>query len=228
MHRFDGLITIVNMENAVVWVTGVIQKFGSWGVFGAGIIEQIIVPIPSPIVPMGGGFFLIAKKISFVNALFETFFKVAIPFSLGSTLGATMVFLITYKGAMYVIDRFEKFFGFGQKDVEKFKRKYFKGRADEMTIFALMAIPVIPSVLVSAVCGVMQIPPYEFYLFTFLGLIVRGIVLGMLGWWFGEAYLQMAEGVNKLESIFFIIIGVLVMGLLYLGYKNRDKILGKD
>lgn len=216
-----------DMGDAVAWVTGVIQKFGSWGVFFAGIIEQIIVPIPSPIVPMGGGFFLVKKGIPTLLAFKEVIFKVALPFSLGSTLGATMVFLIAYKGAMFLIDRFEKFFGFGQKDVEKLKKKYFKGSADEMTIFLLMAIPVIPSVLVSAVCGMMQIPPPEFYLFTFLGLAVRGIVLGMLGWWFGEAYVQIAEGMNRLESLFFIVIGVLVVGLLYWGYKNRDKILGR-
>lgn len=228
LRGFKDAVKITFMGNAVTWLTSFIQKFGPWGVFVAGIIEQIIVPIPSPMVPMGGGFFLIAKKIPFLNALVETFLKVALPFSLGSTLGATMVFLIALKGAMFIVDRFEKFFGFGQKDVEKFKKKYFKGSADELTIFALMAIPVVPSVLVSAVCGAIQIPALEFYLFTFLGLIVRGIVLGMLGWWFGEAYLQMAEGINKLESIFFIIIGVLVVGLLYLGYKNRDRILGRD
>lgn len=227
MHDLDWQIKIIFMGNALAWVTSIIQRFGPLGVMTAGIIEQIIVPIPSPIVPMGGGFFLIKKGITLLEAFKEVVFKVAIPFSLGSTLGATMVFLITLKGAMYLIDRFEKFFGFGQKDVEKLKKKYFKGSADELTIFFLMAVPVIPSVLVSAVCGMIQIPPTEFYLFTFLGLAVRGIVLGMLGWWFGEAYAQMAEGVNKLESLFFILIGTLVVGLLYLGYKNRDRILGR-
>lgn len=50
------------LENLVNSTTQIIQRFGFWGVFGAGIIEQIIIPIPSPIVPMGGGFFLVRKE----------------------------------------------------------------------------------------------------------------------------------------------------------------------
>lgn len=209
-------------------ITGFIQKFGSWGVFFAGILEQIIVPIPSPIVPMGGGFFLVEKGISLALAIKTVIFKVAIPFSLGSTLGATFVFLVTFKGAIFIIDKLEKYLDFGWKDIEKVKKKFFRGSPiDEILIFLFMAIPVIPSSLISAVCGAIRIQPWDFYLFTFLGLAVRGVVLGVFGWWFGEAYIKVAEGVNQAESLIFILMGLLIAGLLFLGYKNRDKFLGR-
>jgi membrane protein DedA with SNARE-associated domain len=212
--------------NLIRATTEIIQRFGFWGVFGAGILEQIIVPIPSPMVPMGGGFFLVRKGALSLLVLKDVLLKVAIPFSLGSTLGATMVFLIAYKGASYIVNRYEKFLGFSWQDVENFKNKFFKGKVtDELMIFSLMAIPIIPSVLVSATCGAIQINPVEYYLYTFLGLTVRGIILGTLGWWFGEAYLQMAAGFNKVENYFFMAAGLLVIILLALGYKNRKKFL---
>lgn len=191
-------------------------------------MEQIIVPIPSPVVPMGGGFFLVRKGALSLLVLKDVLLKVAIPFSLGSTLGATLVYLIAFKGAFFIINKFEKFFGFNWQDIENLKNKFFKGKAtDELMIFVLMAIPVVPSVLVSAASGAIQIAPSEYYFYTFLGLAVRGIILGTLGWWFGEAYLKMAAGFNQAENYFFVAAGLLVIVLLFLGYKNREKFLGQ-
>jgi membrane protein DedA with SNARE-associated domain len=215
-------------ENLVNSTTQIIQRFGFWGVFGAGIIEQIIVPIPSPIVPMGGGFFLVEKGAFSWTVFKNIILKVAAPFSLGSTLGATMAFIIAYKGAFLLINRFEKFFGFNWNDIQNLKKKFFKGKpTDELIIFTLMAIPVVPSVLVSATCGAIQIPLKEFYLYAFLGLLVRGTILGFLGWLFGETYLNAAQGFNKAESIVLFLIGLALIILLALGYKKRDRFLGR-
>jgi len=217
------------MPDLLGTTTAFIQNFGPKGVFLAGILEQIIVPIPSPIVPMGGGFFLVKKGISLGEAIKQVIFKVATPFSLGSTLGATIVYLIAFKGAIFLIDKLEKYLNFGWKDVERVKKKYFKGKPmDEILIFLFMAIPVIPSCLISAVCGAIRINPFDFYFFTFLGLVVRGVILGIFGWWFGEAYLKVASGVNKIENLIFLLMGLLIGAALVAGYKNRNKFLGKE
>ena len=214
------------LENLVNTTTQIIQRFGFWGVFSAGIIEQIIVPIPSPIVPMGGGFFLVRKQTPSLAVFKDVVLKVALPFSLGSTLGATMAFLIAFKGAFWLINRLENFFGFNWNDIQNLKKKFFKGKpTDELIIFTLMAIPVVPSVLVSATCGAIQIPLAEFYLYTFLGLVTRGIILGFLGWLFGETYLSAAQGFNKAENIVLFLTGLILIILLAVGYKKRDKIL---
>jgi len=213
------------LENLINTTTQIIQRFGFWGVFAAGIIEQIIIPIPSPIVPMGGGFFLVTKEAFFWFVFKDIILKVAIPFSLGSTLGATMAFLIAYRGAFWLINRFENFFGFNWNDIQNLKKKFFKGKpTDELIIFTLMAIPVVPSVLVSATCGAIQIPLPEFYLYTFLGLATRGIILGFLGWLFGETYLSAAQGFNKAENIVLFLTSLILITLLVVGYKKRDKI----
>jgi len=209
-------------------ITQIIRHWGSGGVLVAGIVEQVIVPIPSPIVPMGGGFFLVEKQIGFFSAFKEVFFKVALPFSLGSTLGSTGVFLLAFFGGAFLINRFSKYIDLEWKEVEKFKDRFFHGKpTDELLIYLFMAIPVIPSSLISAVAGAIRIRPFDFYLFTFLGLLTRGVVLGALGWWAGEAYLEVAQGVDKIESLMFIILGLAVLILLAIGYWRRDKWLKK-
>ncbi|MCD6226094.1 VTT domain-containing protein [bacterium] len=211
------------MEKIVASLTAIIQRWGPWGVFGAGILEQIIAPIPSPIVPMGGGFFLVTAQ-TIGGALREVIPKVAVPFSLGSTLGSSFVFLIAYFGGEFLVNKLEKFLEFGWKDIERFKKRFFEGKAtDELLIFLLMAIPVIPSSFVSATCGAIRIRMVSFYLFTFLGLLVRGTFLGMLGWWAGEAYQEIAGGVNRIENIVFIILGLLALAALAFGYWKREK-----
>lgn len=209
-------------------ITQIVQNFGPKGIFLAGILEQIIVPIPSPLVPMSGGFFLITKELSFLVAFKKTILYVAVPFALGSTLGATAIFLIAFKGGIFLINKLEKFLDFNWEDVERMKKKFFKGSpTDEILIFLFMAIPVVPSVLVSAVCGAIRLPLGEFYLFTFLGLAVRGIILGLLGWWVGETYFMLASGINRAENIVFILLGIALFVILALGYKNRHRFLGE-
>lgn len=216
------------MANFLNAISGLIQKWGWWGVFGAGVLEQIIVPIPSPIVPMGGGFFLVGRDIVWGKVLKEVFFKVATPFSLGSTLGSSLVFLTAYFGGAFLINKFEKYLEFGWKDIERFKKRFFKGKAtDSLLVFFFMAVPVIPSSFISATCGAIRIRMVNFYIFTFLGLFVRGVILGSLGWWAGEAYQEVAHGVNKIESIVLVVLGLIVSGLLVWGYLKRDKWLKK-
>jgi len=210
-------------------ITQIIQGWGAWGVFFGGIIEQIIIPIPSPVIPMAGGFFLIQKQIPFLSALKTALLKVAIPFSLGSTLGSSFVFLIAFFGGVFLINKFSRYIGFSWQDIERFKNRFFKRKStDELLIFVFMAIPVIPSSFVSAVAGAIRVKPIEFYLFAFLGLFTRGVILGVLGWWVGEAYWTVANGLNRVESILFIVFGLIFFALLFLGYLKRDKWLKKE
>lgn len=191
----------------------------------AGLIEQIIVPIPSPLVPMAAGFFFVPREISnFWQVIEKVFFKAALPFAIGSTIGSTMIYLAAWFGGKWLIDKFSKWLDFKWSDVVKIKDKYFKGRVvDELLIFVFRAIPVIPSSLISAVCGAVRIRPLGFYLSTALGLLVRGMLLGWLGWQSGEALLVVSEGLDKWEMI--LSMGIVGIGgiLLFWAYLRRQK-----
>lgn len=202
-----------------------IKKHGVFSVALAGLVEQVIVPIPSPVIPMAAGFLFISKETtSFFPLLKEIFFKAALPFSIGSTVGSTIVYLAAWFGGKWLINKFSKWLDITWDDVEIIKKKYFKGRAtDELVIFLSRAIPIVPSVLFSAAAGAIRIRPVSFYFFTWLGLLVRGILLGYLGWQSGEAIFAISEGLDKWEMILSVgFVGIAGILLLW-AYKKRKE-----
>ena len=200
-----------------------IQAGGVWSVMLGGLVEQVVVPVPSPIIPMAAGFLFIPAEISgFFVILKDITLKVALPFAIGSTIGSTMVYLAAWFGGKFLIEKFQKWLDIRWEDVEAIKAKYFsENSADELVIFLSRAIPVIPSVLFSAACGAIRIKPWKFYLYTALGLFVRGILLGWLGWQSGEAIFAVSEGVDRWESVFTIGILAISFGLLVWAYVKR-------
>lgn len=202
-----------------------IQSGGVWSVIFGGIVEQVIVPVPSPIIPMAAGFLFVPVELTgFFQILKDIIFKAALPFAIGSTVGSTMVYLASWFGGKFLIIKFEKWLDITWEDVEAIKHKYFRGNsADELVIFLSRAIPVVPSVLFSAVCGAIRIKPWKFYLYTALGLFVRGILLGWLGWQSGEAIFSVSEGVDRWETVFTIGILFIFFGLFVWGYIKRKE-----
>lgn len=205
-----------------------IKQHGVGSVILGGLIEQVVVPIPSPLVPMAAGFLFVSPELSFWPAIKEVFLKAALPFAVGSTIGSTIVYLIAWHGGKWLIDRFSKWFSFKWEDVEKFQKRYFHGKStDEFLIFVFRAIPLIPSVLVSAASGAIRIKPFDFYFFTFLGLLVRGIILGFVGWQSGEAIFKVSSGLDRWEMVLSIVILLAIFAGLFLAYKGREKWLKK-
>lgn len=205
------------------WLIETIRHNGSLSIFLGGVIEEIFVPIPSPLVAMAGGAFLIDQG----EAVFPSLFRnVVLPFSLGATLGSYFVYLIAFWGGRLLIEKMKKYLGFGWEMVEKTRNRFIKGYHDELAIFLLRAIPVVPVSLVSGVCGVVRINWREFAIFTFLGLIIRSFILGFLGWQAGAAYGTLVEGIDKIENLVFILLFLFLLVLLSFGYHKREKFFG--
>lgn len=206
------------------WLAETIRKNGSFSVFIGGLLEEIIVPIPSPLVSMVGGAFLIEEGETVVFALLK---KVVLPFSLGATLGSSLVYLLAFFGGRFLIEKMEKYLGFNWQMVEKMRKKFIKGYKDELAIFLLRAIPVMPVSLISGVCGIVRIDWKEFYIFTFLGLVVRSFVLGFLGWRVGLAYKPFVEGIDRIETTISLLVALFFLGALGFLYYKRKKFFDK-
>jgi membrane protein DedA with SNARE-associated domain len=205
-----------------------IRQHGTISVIAGGLIEQVIVPIPSPIIPMAAGFLLVNQGVFSFSIVKEIFLKAALPFAIGSTIGSSMVYLIAWFGGKWMINKFSKWFSFTWEDVEKFQKKYFTGKStDELLIFVFRAIPIMPSVLISAVCGAVRIRPWSYYFWTFIGLFIRGIILGFVGWKSGDAIFKISSGLDRWEMVFSIIILAVFAGVFFWAYKGRKKWLQK-
>ncbi|MBN1262994.1 MAG: VTT domain-containing protein [Candidatus Pacebacteria bacterium] len=208
------------------WFIELIKQNGRTSVFLGGLLEEIIIPIPSPLVSITAGAFLIREK-AFWPALGEIFFKVSLPFALGATIGCSLAYFLAFFGGKLMIKKTEKYLGFSWKIVEKTREKFIKGTGDELAIVLLRAAPVVPVSLISVVCGAVRYDPKSFYLSSFLGLILRSFFLGIIGWQTGSAYQSWIEGLDKAETIISVAIVLILAGALGFFYLKRDKFFKK-
>jgi membrane protein DedA with SNARE-associated domain len=202
-----------------------IRAYGAWSVFIGVIIESVIIPIPSPLVIMGAGFILISPDLNAAGAMIPILLLIVLPGSLASTLGAYIGYGIGFLGGKPFVRRWKSYLGFDWDDVDLLQRRL-RGGHVKLMIFLLRAIPIFPLSLISAAAGLVRLSLTPFTLWTFYGSVPRCLLLAYLGWGIGEAYHDLAYGIDKVETIVsvLIILGVLA-GIIWLRGRIRGTVL---
>jgi membrane protein DedA with SNARE-associated domain len=197
------------------------RTHGQLSVFIGVMIEQIIVPIPSPMIIMGAGAILISPGLSIPKAFIQILWIIVLPGTIASTLGSYIGYLISFYGGKALVVRFQRFLGVDWKKIENLERR-FRGKKEALMIFLSRAIPVFPISLVSIFAGLLRIPIRPFTLYTFLGSIFRCFFLAFFGWWIGATYEKVATRLDSVETLISILM-LIGMGAAfgYLYYKFR-------
>ena len=203
------------------WIMELMRAHGQLSVFVGVMIEQIIVPIPSPMIIMGAGAILIPPELSIPRAIVQILWIVVLPGIIASTLGSYIGYLISYHGGKALVVRFQRFLGVDWDQIERLEKR-FHGRRENLSLFLFRAIPVFPISLVSVFAGLLRIPLKPFTLYTFLGSIFRCLSLGFVGWWIGATFEKLATRLDSVETIVSILMLVGMGAILgYLYYKLR-------
>lgn len=208
------------VSGLIAWALAVVKSYGAWSVFFVVILEEIFVPIPSPLVLMGAGFILIEPGIAVSEALWQIFWVVTIPASIASTIGSFFAYGIGYYGGKPVIQRMRRFTGVSWEDIKKSEKRMEKGKKAWATIAVLRAIPFFPIAVVSLAAGVLRLSKKYYALATFIGSLPRTFVLAYLGWWVGGEFVVLAQKLNIVEDI---ILAIVIAAILVLVYKYHKK-----
>ena len=211
------------IESAVAYIQTLISAHGAWGVFLATIIEEAVAPIPSSLVPLAGGFFLLPADHILMQVAVEALILVAIPVTLGVTIGSSIVYWIAYAGGKPIVDRFGKYVGLSWKAVEGIEARMTKGRRDEVTLFALRLMPVIPGVALSGFCGALRYPFARFAVITFVASGIRAYGLALLGWQAGELYTRYIDMVSEYEDTLLLILFVAVLAAVFIHFARAHR-----
>ncbi len=204
------------------WIMELMRAHGQLSVFIGVIIEQIIVPIPSPMIIMGAGAILISPELSIPNAFLQILWIIVLPGTIASTLGSYIGYLISYYGGKALVVRYQRFLGVDWKEIENLEKR-FQGKGEALSIFFSRAIPVFPISLVSIFAGLLRVPVRPFTFYTFLGSMFRCLFLGFVGWWIGATYEKVATRLDSVETIISILmlIGMgVVLGYLYYRFRK--------
>jgi membrane protein DedA with SNARE-associated domain len=195
--------------------------YGPLGIFLASLIEEIIAPIPSTLVIMGTSFLILKNNPISFSSVTTLFTNIVFPASLGVTLGSLFVYAIGYFAGKPFLKRWGKYLGFTWDDLEKTEKKFDGNRSNEILLFLVRAVPIIPSVAISVFCGFVRFDIKNYIIITFLGTIVRSFILGLIGWQFGSMYQTAANEISYLEEVSLLVI--VIVFAIYLIYKRKKK-----
>lgn len=190
---------------------------------GAGV-EEILAPIPSPIVMTIAGSIAVTQ-----NKLWTDLLILAVIGAAGKTIGCYILYIISDKLEDVVVGRFGKLFGLSHKTIESLGKHFSGGLKDDIIIFLARALPIIPTAPVSIVCGVIKIRLRTYLVSTFLGTIIRNLFYLYLGYIGLAGYGKFISQFESVEKIATVTIGLaLVAGIVvYLYAKNKDKLFEK-
>lgn len=198
-----------------------ILPLGALGVFLASVTEEVIAPIPSALVMTMSGFLLVSGSVS-ASSVSALIFKVALPAALGVTLGSYMVYFIARYGGKFVIEKWGKYIGLYVSDIEKLEAKLSGTRKDEFIIGGARILPIVPSVAISAFCGLLEMNVFKYFVISFVGTFIRGLILGAIGWQMGNVYEKYATYIGAIEDkVLYAIVGLVIGFVLYKYFTNK-------
>lgn len=204
-------------------------SLGGWGVFLITFLAQVIPPISTPAILFIAGILFLPETFSgiFVSDLI---FVIAFPAAFGVTIGSLMVYYIGYFVGKPFLEKWGKYIGLSWEAVEKLEKKFDKTHWDEVALFVLRSIPILPTVLVSFTCGLVRFSLRPYLIFTFLGTFVKVLMLSTLGWQVGVVYDKYAGILDGIEKAGLLIAVVVTAGFfVWMRFykKNSNKNLNK-
>lgn len=210
-------------ENLFVFLQAHILPLGFWGVFVASVAEEVIAPIPSALVMMAAGFLFVSGDFGWLN-IWKLIYYVGFPAGLGVAVGSLPIYAIAYFGGRPILEKWGKYLGLYWSDVEKMKSKFEDKKGDEVAIIGARVLPIVPSVAISAFCGFIRMKIWKYFYLTFVGMFLRGLVMGAIGWQVGNVYTRYADAIAHFEDKVMILLLVIVVAcfalLILRKYKN--------
>lgn len=187
-------------------------------VFIGGIVEELIAPIPSPLVNTLAGSIAASQHLGAFGI-----FWICVVSTTGKTIGALPFYVLGVIFKDLAVPRFGKYIGVRQQDLDHFGA-YFNGSWKDSAILVLVrAIPVMPSTPISILCAVINIRFSTFFFATYIGFFLRNLFFTILGYTGLAAAQSLMHGIDMAETILKISIVLGVVGVLAWLYWRRSR-----
>lgn len=190
--------------------------------FFASVVEEIVAPIPSPVV------MIVTGSLAYIQGkTFIYLFVLTLIGALGKLLGSTVVYFIADKVEDLFSGILEKFFKVTHEDIESFGKKFTGSYRDYFIMFLARALPIIPSSLVSIGSGVLKIPLKVFIISTLLGSLVRDFIyiyFGFAGISVLGDFIKHSESIESYIQIISLLAIFVVLIVVYLKRSKKSKV----
>jgi len=184
--------------------------------FIGSFMEEIIAPIPSPLVMITAGTLAHTQ-----NHTLLYLFWLALAASFGKTIASWLYYVLADKTEDLILTRFGKFIGVSHNEIESIG-KHFNGTwRDDVVLLVVRALPIMPTSLVSVVCGFIKLNMRTYIQSTFIGYFIRSFIFLYIGYIGIATYGNVSSSLASIESFVKIVIGAgLVLFLVWIFYKR--------
>ncbi len=176
-------------------------------------LEEIVAPIPSPLVMTSAGTMIQVSGQGFFYAVF-----IAALASTVKTLASLVLYIFSDKVEDFFINKFGKILKISHKDTEGIGKHFNNTRRDDILLFILRAVPLFPNAPISIFCGIIKLNLKTYIWSTFTGTLIKNLVYiyaGVLSLNYLEKF---REGYPIIENLgYLLLIGTIV----YFIYKHQ-------
>jgi membrane protein DedA with SNARE-associated domain len=188
------------------WARDIVRSAGYPGIIAAMVAENVFPPIPSEIVLPLAGYEVSRGTLVFVWAVLAA--------TLGSLLGAYVLYAIGRVGGRVVVLRWGRVLRVGEADLDRSERWF--GRWGDWVVLGGRVVPLARS-LVSIPAGLTRMGLGRFTVLTTIGSLVWNIVLIGAGYLLGSQWEDVSRVVGRYSDVAaLVVVAALAVGLYWL------------
>jgi membrane protein DedA with SNARE-associated domain len=197
------------INDTVNSVTNLILHLGYLGIFTAALAETLFPIIPSELIFPLAGYVVQSQNLGIGQAIMFGFMG-----SLGSTLGAIIIYFLSRKVGRIVILKIGKYILINENKLQK-SEIWFQKYGKVAVLLGRLA----PGIreLISVPAGLAKMNLIPFILFTFIGSFLWSLSLTMIGFYLGDAWDEFSQESSK--AFHFISIIIIISITIILVYK---------
>jgi len=193
-------------------------------VFVGSFVEEIFAPIPSPLVMATTAALAQTLQMSWAAILWTLVVAAA-----SKTLSSLLVYWLADKSEDFLIGKLGGYVGLSSTMIEGVGRWVGKGYWDDLVLLLMRSLPILPSIVVSAACGVFKINMRTYLWTTFVGTFIRnGIFFAIVyfGWDQAEVVWTFMDERVELLALGAVALAGLVWFAWHMKNQLADRVLG--
>lgn len=188
-----------------------------WFAFFGAFVEEL-TPIPASLImtilgslsAVKGHGLLIISGLSLIAAI-------------GKEIGYWLVYFLGDKSEDIIFKNFGHFFGVKHEQIEAIGKYLNKGWRDDLIIFLFRAVPIMPTMPVSLICGVLKVNFKSYLIWSFFGTLVRNGLYLWLGF-SGVGILKDGVDTKTMVVLVLVLLVIIVLSLSGKKIKSRFKL----
>lgn len=157
------------------FIVDTIGTYGYFAIFVLMMLESALIPIPSEVTMVFGGFLVARGELDFI--------AVGMIGAVANVVGSWLAYYVGRVGGRPLAERWGRYIFLRKKELDR-ADQWFKERG-ELTVFVTRLLPVIRT-FISFPAGVSRMPFWRFTIYTFLGCLPWSFALTWAGVLLGD------------------------------------------